>query len=196
MIKRASVIAFVLLAVAGTRGHAMTSEGTLLTNVACASYWSADDTQYKCSYSSSANVIVMNPAIQLRKTATPTMQCSGGTINFCIYVVNTSAMSSAFNVTIEDILPGDGTGNGFSYMYPGGRSEWNPQGLPMGAGGITYGYRPTNFGANNIWPGYVSDPELDGEPANGVVGPYYIRWNIAIVGPNRSMMVCFKASVL
>lgn len=178
------------LALSGA-AQAMTSEGTLITNVATASYWSSDGAKFAPTYGVTATVLVMNPSVHLRKVASPSMQCSGGTVTFCIYVINVSAMSSSFNITIEDVLPGDGTGNaGFAYLYPGGRSEWNPQ-----AATVTYGYRGTNFGANNNWPGYVSDPELDGEPANGTSGPYYIRWNISVLGPARSMMVCFKATV-
>ena len=187
MRKHAAILAL-LLAVAG-RANAMTSEGTLLTNLATASYWSADGSKYLLTYSSTANVLVMNPMVHLRKVATPSMQCSGGTVTFCIYAINTSLMSSAFNVTIEDIMPGFGA-DGFAYVA-GGRSEWNPQGAA-----VIYGYRPTNFGANNWWVGtFAGDPEGDGEPAAWTPGPYYIRWSVSVLGPNRSMMVCFKATV-
>ena len=191
--RKHAVILALLLAVAG-RADAMTSEGTLITNLSTASYWSMDGSKYRLTYSSTANVLVMNPMVHLKKVASPSMQCSGGTVTFCIYVINTSLMSSAFNVTVEDIMPGFGT-DGFAYLIPtavfGSRGEWNPQGAT-----IVYGYRPTNFGANNWWVGtFAGDPEGDGEPAAGTAGPYYIRWNISVVGPNRSMMVCFRATV-
>ena len=191
MLKRVAILIAVMVA---GRAGAMTSEGTLITNVASASYWSADGAKFAPTYGSTANVLVMNPTVHLRKVSSPSMQCSGGTVTFCIYVVNVSAMSSAFNVTVEDIMPGDGTGTaGFAYVdvvASTARTEWNPQGAT-----VIYGYRPTNFGANNVWVGTAGDPELDGEPADGTAGPYYIRWNINVLGPNRSMMVCFKATV-
>jgi len=193
--KHVALLAAVLAVAVSGRAGAMTSEGTLITNVAAASFWAADGNKFIVTYGGSSNVLVMNPTVQLRKVSTPSMQCSGGTVTFCIYVINVSAMSSAFNITIEDIMPGNGAGMGFAFLDRTTapfteRTEWNPQGAT-----VVYGYRPTNIGANNWWVGTAGDPELDGEPADGTPGPYYIRWNVSLLGPNRSMMVCFKASV-
>lgn len=171
----------------------MVTEGSLLTNVVMASFWASDNTvAYRPTYNSTANVYVVNPSLQLRKVSNPMMQCSGGTVTFCIYVINTAQFSSAFNVVVEDIMPGDNnyatpsaSGWGFAYVN-GGRSEWNPQGA-----GISYGHRWTNVTPPpDIWTGAV-----DGI-ADGMVGIYYIRWAISVVGPSRIMMVCFKARVL
>jgi hypothetical protein len=171
------------------RAVAQVSDGCLLTNIAMASFRAADNpVMQTTSYNVTAWVLVYNPAIAMRKISTPSMQCSGGTVTFCIYVVNTSAMSSAFNVIVEDIMPGDGAGMGLAYLT--GRDSWNPQGAA-----IVLGYR-NGWGLPviPIWAGFAADP--DGEPDNGMVGTYYIRWGISVIGPNRSMMVCFKATVL
>jgi hypothetical protein len=184
------VIAAIVLGLAAKPAQATVSDGTLLTNIACASFRAADNPVMQAvSWCATVNVIVFNPAIAMRKISTPTMQCSAGTVTFCIYVVNTSAMSSAFNVIVEDIMPGDGAGMGLAYLA-GQRTEWNPQAVP-----IVYGYR-NGWGVPviPIWAGFAADP--DGEPADGMVGTYYIRWGISVIGPNRSMMVCFKATVL
>jgi len=178
--------ALVLGAAFGRPAGAMVVEGTLLTNIASASFRAADNPVMQLtSFGVTATVLVMNPSIHLRKTSTPTMQCSGGTVVFCLYVINTSAMSSAFNVVVEDMMPGDAAGMGLAFV--GGRTEWNPQ-----AATVVYGYRTPEVVPKTLWP----PTDADGNPDLGVVGPYYIRWAISLVGPNRSMMVCFQATVL
>lgn len=166
---------------AGGGAEAMVSEGTLLTNQATASFRAADNWVMRALTGCvTANVIVFNPGLALRKTSAPTMQCSGGTVTFCIYAINTSAGTSAFNVIIEDMMPGNGSGVGMAFV--GGRTEWNPIGAT-----VTYGYRTPDVFPLLFWG---SDPTL------GSVGPYYIRWAIDVIGPGKSMMVCFKATVL
>lgn len=168
----------------------MVTEGTLLTNIATASFWAADQpgigSVMRTTFSVTAFVYVVNPMLQLRKLSSPTMQCSGGTVTFCIYVVNMAQFSSAFNVVVEDIMPGDnGAGNmGFAYVN-GGQTYWNPQ-SPTAT--ITPGYR--------WWAVTPVSDTWGGEPSAWVTGIYYIRWAINVIGPGRSLMVCFKATIL
>lgn len=167
----------------GGSAGAMVSEGTLLTNQACASFRAADNTVMEAvTYCATQNVIVFNPSLALRKTSAPTMQCSGGTVTFCIYVINTSTGSSAFNIIVEDIMPGDGAGMGMAFVGRVAGDNWNPGGAT-----IVNGYRTTDVIPIRVW---------NADPAIGTVGTYYLRWAVSMVGPGRSMAVCFKATVL
>jgi len=182
----AIIIALLAVAMAG-RAQAMTSDGVLITNMASASYWSADGAKYSPTYGVTANVLVSNPAISLTKSASPSMQCSGGTVTFCIYAINTSAISSSFNIVVEDWLPIDSVyQNGMSFII-GSRTVWNPQAVTITPGFSWYVVGPG-------WRTWYPPTDADGDP--DLIGQYYIRWAISTIGPGKSVMLCYKASVL
>jgi len=188
---RKSVAILALVAAAGRAFALAPTDGTLITNLATASYWSADGARYQPTYGATANVIVSNPAIALYKTSSPSMQCSGGTVTFCIYAVNTSAMASSFNIVVEDWLPIDNVfQNGLAFII-GSRTTWNPQAVTITPGFSWYVAGPG-------WRTWYTPVDADGDPDlnGGVMGQYYIRWAISTIGPGRSVMLCYKASVL
>lgn len=183
------LVAGLVLAVAGSRAWGATAEGTLLTNVACATYGSGAGAGYAVSFCTTATVLVVNPSVGVQKTASPTVACSGSTVTFCIWATNTSAMTSAFNVTVSDRMP-----DVFGYVL-GGQSTW-----VAGTAGaaVTPGFSNA-VGLPQIycWPTTVNPMcNASGEPLNGQGGPYYIRWAITVIGPGKSAMACFKAVVL
>jgi len=187
MFRRAAILVLVLAA-AG-RASAMTSEGTLITNMATASYWSPDGVKYSVTFGTSGYVLVSNPAIMLYKTAAPTMQCSGGTVTFCIYAVNSSTISSSFNVIVEDWLPLDSTWqNGMEFLI-GSRTSWQSAG---NGATITPGFQWYAVGPG--WRSWYLGTDPDGDPDS--LGQYYIKWFINLIGPGKSVMVCYRATVL
>ena len=180
-------VAVLIAVLAAGPAPAMTTDGTLITNVAAASYWSADGAKYVLSYNTTANVLVVSPVINLVKRASPTMQCSGGTVTFCIYAINSSAFSSAFNVVVEDWLPLDSVyQNGMSFII-GSRTVWNPQAVTITPGFSFYTVGPG-------WRTWYTPIDADGDP--DALGQYYIKWAISAIGPGKSVMLCYKALVL
>jgi len=183
-----ALIGLLMVGLSG-RGLGATAEGTLITNVASATYASAQAAAYGVSFATTAFVMVVNPAIAVQKTSAPTVACSGSTVTFCIWATNTSAMTSAFNVVVSDRMP-----DVFGYVL-GGQSLW-----ATGTAGATVTPGFSNVqGIPQIycWPTTVNPMcNASGEPLNGQGGPYYIRWAISVIGPGKSAMACFKAYVL
>jgi len=174
------------------RVMAATSEGALLTNVATATFWSLQGTAHVPEWNGTAYVLVVSPSVQVRKTAVPWIECPGATITFCIYAVNESAYTSAFNVILNDRLPD-------LFAYIAGQDRW--AGNTAGAT-IIPGYRGPGAFDVYCWPGVIhascpdAAPSL-GEPLDGQIGPNYnVRWAIDVIGPGQSAMVCFKARIL
>jgi len=173
----AAVLAIALGTVfAPNLGRAATAEGALLTNVACATLSTAEWTPWEVSYCATAKVLVVMPSIQLTKRASSSMECSGATVTFCIYAINTSPYTSAFNISLEDV---------FSDMmvYVAGQDVWN---------GTTAGIVITKCGGKiGMAPTYGC-----GEPLDGQASPYAVRWLINYMGPSKSAMMCFKMRIL
>jgi len=181
---RGVVVAFAA-AVCGlaTIANATTTDGTLITNVATATYGSVGSLTapganpwYEISYAATQTVLVATPNVQLQKTSQPSIECSGGTITFCIWAVNTSSLTSAFNVYLQDKYPP-------LVSYVVGQTLWP---------GLTAG--------SAIWNNWgTTTPTLTrnpGEPPAGldsVNGAYYLRWQITILGPGKSALICYKA---
>ena len=165
-------------AITPSLGLAATAEGALLTNVACATLSTAERTPWEVSYCATAKVLVVVPSIQLTKRANPSMECSGATVTFCIYAINTSPYTSAFNISLDDVLSS-------MMVYVSGQDTW------PGAVGttttITKGRGRNDFPVTYDWTG---------EPGNGQVAPYNVRWLINWLGPNKSAMMCFKMRIL
>lgn len=188
--RRASVvpsgIMFLILAVTAGPARAGTSEGTLITNVAVATYAASDFTPYTVSFSSTATVLVANPSLSISKVANPTIECAGGTITFCIYVKNNSAYTSAFNVYVTDKIP-------TNISYVAGQSWW--AGSSAGAT-ILFGYGHVGIPDTFMWNSGGANPDsfLNGFTSND---SYSLRWIISPLGPNgRSAMVCWKGVIL
>lgn len=176
-----AAVAGLVLALSPGVSRAATAEGTLITNVACETYAAVDGYQFTASYCVTATVLVANPSVQCNKNATPSIECSGGTITFCIYAFNSSAFTSAFNVTLRDRMP-----DNMSYVT--GQTLW--PGNTAGAT-ITQGWGSEPFpGPIFIW---------GSEPPAGVVsgsGYYYLRWVINMLGPRQSALICYKTRIL
>lgn len=179
-------MALVAGSLAGT-ASATTADGTLITNVACATFgtvatagWPGSGQTLEVSYCATQTVLVATPSIALQKTASPSIECSGGTVTFCIWAVNTSAMTSAFNVGLVDRLPDQ-----MGYVN-GGQTSWN---------GLTVGNTFFNDWGGEPFP-YTRNP---GEPPNGVTSSgslYYLRFVFGLIGPGKSALVCYKAQIL
>ncbi len=170
---------FALLAGVGREARATTVTGTLITNTVTATMTSVLGTPYEARWaqppgSATANVLVVaGPVITLLKLASPTEQISGGTVTYRLWVENISPTWSAFNITVTDFLPDN-------VSYSGNPDSWN--------GG--------SFGT---WFSYVSADGVSyfgGSPTIGQTAPYYLRWILTQLGPNRSAFVEFTVNIL
>lgn len=173
-----------ILALAGM-ARAATLDGTLITNVATATYGSVGsltspgtNPPYEISYAATQTVLVATPNIQLQKTSQPSIECSGGTITFCIWAVNNSSLTSAFDVVLQDRYPP-------LVAYVPGMTMW--AGLTAGA------IVNTNWG-NGPGQHFAGEPPA-GMDASLAAG-YYLRWGISVIGPNKSALVCYKGQLL
>jgi len=179
-------IAVILMLVAGAicpgRAEAGTTEGTLLTNIATATYSTMQNLEFSVSYNSTARVLVAFPSVQLQKTVSPTFDCPGATVTFCVYAVNTSTLTSAFDVVIKDTFTD-------TMAYVAGQNNW--AGNTTGAAIVAYRSIATAFG-----PWFEQFDFVNGEPPDGQAYPYYLRWAINIIGPGKSALVCFKMRIL
>ncbi len=155
-----------------------TADGTLITNVACATYGTAADTcNLSATYCVTLTVLVTNPNVQINKSASPTVDCSGATVTFCIWVANTSIWTSAFQVMVEDRIP-------TSIAYVTGVVSW-----VTGTTGatLTQGYGNTGATPTYYW---------SGEPGAGQTATYAVRWIVSMIGPGKSAMMCWKGQIL
>ena len=166
------------------RAAALTAEGTLLTNVACGTYSSPQATPYEVSYCVTATVVVGYPNLQIRKTAAPTLVCSGETVTYCIVAVNQSRNMSAFNVALRDLMPAFSP---YVYINPS-YTAW----VSNAATTITRGHgKPPPF-----LPTYTWEPIGPPEPPDGQGGAYEVRWNLNELGPTQSVYICFQVLIL
>jgi uncharacterized repeat protein (TIGR01451 family) len=113
----------------------------------------------------------------LKKTASPTMQASGGVVTFCITYSNSGAWASAFDVTITDVMP-----DNMKFIAGG-----NTDGGTSDGAGTVYGAWSTNGGTNwtsGTWPN------------NGQAGPVSLRWQVDVLSPKASGFVCYTVSVM
>lgn len=165
-----------VMVMAGGAAWGTTFDGTLLSNVACASYFSPTGYRYWVTYCATATVLVVNPCLQLSKVGSPTVASSGGTVTWQIYVRNCSPTSSAYNVVMYDVVPDNMAyvGSSFTQNIFGG--------VPAPTVKASYSL---DGGMN--W--------LAGEAPGGVTA--LLRWGVTPgLAPNVSAMVTFKATVL
>lgn len=166
------------LVLAGSRGQAMTTDGSLLTNLASGTYQITSGAAQTISYGASAMVIVMTPATVIGKVASPTLQTSGGTVTFCINFVNQSGWASALNIVVTDVVP-----DNMKYLN-GPWTSW-----------------ATTAGANlyMAWATSAAPATWNvGEPNTGQtspVGTLFLRWTVDVTGPKQSGQICYKATV-
>ena len=156
---------------------AATGDCTQITNFASATFVTTAAAGVEVSYAVTAAVIISSPNVFVGKTASPTLQGSGGTVTFCITVQNVSYCASAFDVTIADRLP-----DGMNYV--GGVVT------PWDNGVTTWSQDYATIGAPNTWV-------LGTAPANppGATGPYYLRWVADQMSPRESAVICYTAVV-
>ena len=163
-----------LIAMLAASGPAwgMTTDGTMITNVATSTYSTTSGMGWVVSYSVTALAWVANPCMSLQKTATPASQASGNSVTYTIWVINCSCTSSAFNVTVTDRLP-DNAGFGASGV------DWNG-----GSGGTWY----RTYSSDGVaWVGAASA---------GQTAPFYLRFALNLLGPCKSAMEAYSVTVL
>jgi uncharacterized repeat protein (TIGR01451 family) len=187
--QRASIVAGLLAALALTAGgpapvQAMTADGTVITNMCSITFMSAYGGTYAVSYSMTAQAIVMGPGpLLVGKTVSPTSMGAGGTLTYCISITNADPVDSAFNVHVIDIIPGV---SGVMAYVPG-QDNW-----VTGTAGATV---KLGYGAQPPWNGFLYQ-QWNAECPAGQTGPYGIRWVVSMIGPGKSALVCWKASLL
>lgn len=152
---------------------ASATDGTLITNVASASYQSAAGLQFWVTYNATQWVLVSNPCVALTKRATPTQQSSGGVVTFELCVINCSSSASSFNINVYDRLP-DWMGTIEATVF----SQWPAS--PV--------WTPWN---NSAYAGAYNA----GLPASQAA-PWYLRFNLTMLGIGQSSCMTWRASVL
>ena len=158
------------------RANATTSDGAIVTNVACATFSAVYPGAFAVTYCATATVLVANPCINLRKEVTPSVQAAGGTLTFRLWVINCSPYASAFNVSIIDKVP-DNVAYATDIV---GAGSWSPSGL-----GVWSQY----FGSNGTsWNA--------GAAPVGQTTPYYLRFILSLLGPAKSAYVQYGVNIL
>lgn len=163
-----------LLAGTAREARAVSTRGTMITNISSATFNTADGLPFMVTYSATALVRVAAPHIRVRKSATPSQQVPGGCVTFVLWLKNLDSMMTAYNVTMFDQLPDN-------MLYNDAYSSWNG-----GSGGTWF----VNASATGVAP-YPS-----GEPPVGQVAPYYMQWMLTQLGPRKSAYVQFSVCIL
>ena len=168
-----SIFLALVVAVLGRGVHAATADGTLITNVATATFSTPTGGPFAVTFGATATVIVLSPCVALQKVADTTVQAAGGTVTYTLWVVNCSAAMSAFNILVTDKLP-----DNMAYDAPRGT---------FGNGGAWSSFESATGGPTT----YVA-----GTPPAGQVTPYYLRFLLDILGPSKSAYVKYSAVIL
>jgi uncharacterized repeat protein (TIGR01451 family) len=181
MKKLAAILALVMagaVVAPGTAAAAATGCGTLITNVATVTMWSGpmDQIGYALSYNVTAVVKVVCPVTALLKFADRDTASAGSVVTFYVCVDNQrlSADGSVWNVTVTDRMP-----PGMSFV------DWNAN----------------NYGGAVTWNAYngVLTPggwNATAAPVAGQGTPLYMRWQVAMIGPQKSACVTYRARIL
>ena len=181
----------------GGNAGAMTTCGTVITNVVSATMHSGppEFVEYTVSYAATASVVVAcPPAIQMYKFTNYSVASSGTTVKFTICVVNETT-DSVWGIVVTDRLP-----DGMAWVDMD--QNWAPG--DYGAGVTDNYYTPTGLaggppGATISWDsGSDFDPYQSGTspPPAGQSGTIWLRWTLAYVGPTRSACLTYRARVL
>lgn len=165
----------VVLALGWSRGvGATTVRGTLVTNFVSATFGSATGGSFAVSYAATASFYVEAPLLWFWKMADPWAQMPGGCVEFTLWVWNYSTVMTSYNITINDMLPGN-----MIYENPS-FSSWN---------GGTAGTWYASYSANGV-------AYSGGEPNDGQGAPYYMKWVLTQLGVYQSAYVKFTACIL
>ncbi len=172
-----SLIVFGLVALVAVPARATTSEGSLITNLASATFKDKTGVMREISYGATSWVLVATPSVMLLKVVSPTIAVSGGTVTFCITFSNASALTSAVNVVISDKVPDN-------VRFANALTENDPVG-----GNITPAWSTDNIAWSLAWPpGYGQGPAT---PASSV----FLRWTTDVMGPRQSAIVCYSVTI-
>lgn len=183
-----------LLGTAGREACAMTAVGSVLTNLASATFSSLPQPGVAFPYTwteiddndvdtgvlgTSHHVHVLEPPmIGLVKMASPTLVSPGETVEYTICAENLSPTLSAFNIIIRDWLP-DNTGY---EQIPDPPSNWS-----------------WVLTAGSAWSrshsGTGAEPYTGGEPGAGQTPTYYLKWRLDMLGPSDSACVTFRVTI-
>lgn len=171
---------------------ATTSDGTLITNIACATFRDNGGAGKEISYCATSFVLVASPAVIMSKVASPTLMTSGGIVTFCISFSNTSAYASAFSLVITDRIP-----DNMHYYQPiapradTGSGNWGIEGSWSSNGAAAYTDAKDYLGPpNGPGPWVTTD-----WPATATSAGYYLRWTVEGLGPHESGYICYTATV-
>ncbi len=152
---------------------AMTADGAVITNTACITFSSASGRGWSVSFCVTARPMVANPCALVQKTVSPTSQTAGGTMTYTIWVVNCASVASAFNLVAVDPLPSNVAYDAFLGSWPG----------------VSAGTWARYRGADGAsWQA--------ADPVAGQASPYYLRFVLDMLGPNRSAMQVYSVTVL
>lgn len=180
-VRGAAAGAVLAAALAGQTARAMSTDGSLLTNIASVSYSSvaANNIGFYISYLVTAPVLVMVPGLALTKSSSPTITSSGNNVSFTIWVQSTSTSSSAFGVVITDKLPDNMTWNS---TFNSGSNYFN---FSLG--------NPAWFMA---WSTNVGVSWTPGVPTIGQGGPLLLKFTAPVLGPMYSGYISYGALTL
>ncbi|MEK7477645.1 MAG: hypothetical protein AAB152_18655 [Candidatus Coatesbacteria bacterium] len=171
--RRLAGVAGLLILLAGVGpANAMTSDGTMITSVACITHSSPSGYGFTVSFCVTARVFISNPCLTGQKTANPSAMESGGVMTYTIWVVNCSCTGSAFNINVTDRLP-DNVVMGFNM------AGWN--GGSGGAWFVSSGSNNTTWAVN--------------APLSGQAPPYFLRYVLDQLGPCRSAYSAFTVTL-
>ncbi|MEK7474010.1 MAG: hypothetical protein AAB152_00110 [Candidatus Coatesbacteria bacterium] len=165
------LLATALLAAGGA--YAWLETGTLLTNAASATYQNYGG-QSTVTYSATMRVVVMNPYLFVWKDCTPTYVTTiGGYVTYTLSFSNGGA-NSAFNVTLNDIMP---NGSGVWWIGYAGHGAWSGTGVPA----------PSWSANGTTW--------APGTPGFGQQGPLSLRWIVPSLPAGASGIVTYVVSL-
>jgi hypothetical protein len=180
-----------LLLAGGREAGATTVDGTMVTNVACATYNSISGIRYNVSYCATATFMVISPCVDMWKwvddgaawhewpaagsgTWIP-MQASGCDVTYAIGIWECSDWTSSFNFTITDQVP-------INSAFATDVDEFN------GNMGVNWTH---SFNYNG------APPWNNGTPNGGQGGPLYLRWVLrGPFGLDRSAYVRYAVRIL
>ena len=167
------------------RADAATACGTIITNVASATMTSGppDFIGYEVSYNVTAVLsILCPPVVTLKKYSNSAygsfgVAPSGGTVTFLICVENQTT-TSVWGLTISDRLPANAY-----WLADSAAFRYNMTGVPLPAG-PWFAYSSNNTTWNTA------------ALAAGQGAPYYLRWTLEKIGPQKSACVSYTAVIL
>jgi len=168
----AAVFSVILTILAGP-ARSLTSDGTVITNIATITLNTTAGAPLTVSYCATATALVLNPCAKILKSVSPTTQSAAGTLTYRVWIASCSDAVSSFNVTVTDRLPSN-------VLYADSYVVWN--GLTAGAS----------------WSVYRSSDNVSysaGEPNVGQASPYYLRWIYSLMGPNKSAYIEYAVKI-